>query len=619
MKYIEFHKISDIFFALCILATFLVPANADYAQSENMRISPQEIEKTLENVKTGSTTNKTFLRRAKVLEAWCILLVASGKESELRPIAPPESLSEIIHLKQNGKEAEAFNRLDHLYVNIEKLGIPQVENARPDLSFRDYNSPPHLTSPLTNPKYDVRDQKKSPVTANMSMDFLKVRGIFSSYIFGAISGPYFDPSGFNLAQNAGFKLITVFVDSTKPLPSDVNNPSQYDFALLDKQVEAILNIGAEPMVIFSPVRKPLNLENYSIYTQNVAKHLTQGWGNGHRWHIELFRFGNEPDNPEFWKDTQQNFFETYAAWAKTLKRVNPDFILVAPGLMQVRTNFKATSLNAWTTNFLEYCNTHMVPIDYFSFHAYSPMAYYFFYENSKLLKSELQKYPKLSPLYGIPRLANDEWQIKLGDLWSGSNSKQFNTVWAAAQNINALINMVEQGVQLSVPMTGTFNGGEKGCHDFLLVDCHGHGKPSFYAFKGFNWLYGTMQLSVSGTDHMNFAAIAGKNSNGVTIVFSNYDIVSYLAKYESSSGHSAWNEYYSIPLKGTPNIYNKFQIAINNLPWHSSQQVVYEHYLVDDTHNLARIESKSVPGNANLFFTGDIAAPSVHVIKLYLK
>ena len=612
------HKIS-IIFMICVSILLSIFIKVGYSDFENVAISHEEIEKTFENIKRESTTNKTFLRRVKVLDARCVLLATSGRAYEVIQIAPPGWIPAIMSLKQNGKENEAFLKLDNLYKEIGKLGIPKREEDKPILYPQDVSSA-DLTESLSSQKTSVKELKASLITANISIDYLNTLGTFSPYIFGAISGPYFDQSGFNLTQNAGFRLITVFIDSIKPLPIDVNNPSQYDFELLDKQVEAILNIGAEPMITFAPLRKPSDLKKYSIYIQNIVKHLTQGWGNGHRWNINIFRFGNEPDNTEYWKDTQQNFFETYAEWAKVLKGVNQNFILVAPGLMQVRVNFHLTSLNAWIINFLEYCNMNSIPVDYFSFHAYSPFPYHLFYENIILLESELQKFPKLSPLYGIPRLANDEWQIKVGDLWSGSKSKQFDTAWAAAHNINVLINMIEQGVQLSVPMTGTFNGGEKGCHDFLLVDCYSQGKPSFYAFKGFNWLYGTNRLSTSGTDHMNFAAMAGKSSNGVMIVFSNYDVVSYLAKYESLSHPVLWNEYnINISKRGIPNIYNKFSIRVDNLPWLSSQKVAYEHYLVDDTHKLTLVESKTVAGNKTLLFTGEMTAPCVHIIKAYMK
>lgn len=452
--------------------------------------------------------------------------------------------------------------------------------------------------------------------ALVTVDYLTEFGTFSPYLFGTIAAPYFNPAGYPLSQNAGFKLIQVGFDI--PVPLNPSDPSQYDFTMLDQQVSAVIGIGAEPMVVFSPSAKPANLSAYAVYVQNIAKHLTQGWGNGHYWTVKVFRFANEPDNVGFWTGTRQEFFDSYAAWAKALKAVNPAFILDAPALMQARGSAGPTSLNTWITDFLAYCQINGVPVDFFSVHAYSPVPYFAFYDDFRMVQAELKKYPTLSPLYGTPRLANDEWNTLVGDLWSGSYHPQFDTAWVAAHNINALINMIEQGLQLSIRYGGTFNGGAGGCHDFLLTDCNGQGKAVYYAFQGFNGLSNTVRLSTTGTDHMNFAAIAGKSANQVVVVLSNYDVKTYLNKYESANSPSwtFYNQYVSS--FGTPVVYNQFNLTLQNLPWNPSQQVIYERYLVDDQNKLSLVETRSVSGNSELSFTAGIAAPSVQVIKVHL-
>lgn len=487
------------------------------------------------------------------------------------------------------------------------------EKAHPDLCPQDCG-PQKLRNKTST------ETAPTPITANVTVDYSSAVRNFNPHIFGAIAAPYFEQSGFNLTKDIGSKLVLVFTDTEKPLPSNPDDPSQYDFKLLDKQIEAIINIGAEPIVTFAPLNKPADLDKYALYVQNIAKHLTQGWGNGHKWDVKVFRFGNEPDNAEFWKGSRQEFFKTYAAWAKVLKAVNPKFILVAPALMAVRYNNPVSeTLNPWINSFLEYCRINRVPLDYFSFHAYTPVIYYGFYDNPRLVQGELNKYPTLSPLFGAPRLANDEWNITLGDLWSGAYSRQFDSAWPAAHYINALINMIEHGLHLSVPMFGTFNGGQGGCHDFLLVDCKDKGKPAYYAIKGFNQLAETIRLSTTGTDHMNFAAISGKKTNEIILVLANYNITGYLDKYEQSNAH-AWTEYNTYVSKfGIPNIYDKFHIIVKNLPWVSSQRITYDRYLVDDKHNLELVESKTVSGDKTLSFRGEMTAPSVNVIKVYLK
>jgi hypothetical protein len=451
-------------------------------------------------------------------------------------------------------------------------------------------------------------------TRPVSVDYASAMGAFNPYVFGTLAGPYYDAAGYPLTQAAGFKMVEVGMNI--PVPADPNNPAQYDFSALDQQVSAVLGIGAEPLIWFAPSGMPADLTGYATYAQNVAKHLTQGWGSGHLWNVKAFRFGNEPDGPDgaFWSGTQQQFFDTYAAWARALKAVDASFVLDAPALASARTG--PTSLSTWVTGFLSYSQANGVPVDYFSIHAYSPVIYSTFYDNFRLVQAELQKYPTLSPLYGTPRLANDEWNTMVGDLWSGSYHAQFDTAWVAAHNIVALINMVEQGLQLSIRYGGTFNGGTGGCHDFLLTDCNGAGKPVYYAFKGFNQLAGTTRLSTTGTDHMNFAAMAGKSADQVTVVLSNYDVATYLNTYEPA-GSPSWALYnVFVSLFGAPAVYDSFSLNLTNLPWTAADSITYERYVVDDQQQLALVESQQMGGSSTLAFTKAMTAPSVQVVRL---
>ncbi|MBI3872688.1 MAG: hypothetical protein HY304_06400 [candidate division Zixibacteria bacterium] len=452
-------------------------------------------------------------------------------------------------------------------------------------------------------------------TRQVSVNYSNALGTFNPYIFGTVAGPYYDAAGYPLTQAAGFKLVEVGMNI--PVPANPNDPAQYDFSALDQQVSAVLGIEAEPMIVFSRSTKPPDLGIYATYAQNVAKHLTQGWGSGYFWNVSAFRFANEPDNAGFWTGTQTEFFQTYAAWALAMKAVSPAFILDAPALMNAHGTTGPNSLSTWVTGFLSYCQTNGVPVDYFSIHAYAPVPYFSFYDDFRLVQAELQKYPGLSPLYGAPRLANDEWNTLVGDLWSGSYHSQFDTAWVAAHNITALINMVEQGLQLSIRYGGTFNGGTGGCHDFPLTDCNGAGKPPYYAFKGFNRLSGGTRLFSTGTDHMNFAAMAGKGADEVTVVLSNYDVARYLNQYETA-GSPAWATYnVYVSLFGTPAVYDSFELALTNLPWTASDILTFQRYVVDDQQQLALVETRTLSGSNALTFTNAMPAPSVQVVRLY--
>lgn len=603
-------------------------------------IQPDEIAKTLEDVKQKPTTNETFDKRIKVIEAWIVLSIMAGDREELRQAVPPGVIQNIARLKTEGKENEALKMLDELFMSMEKIGLPKrlesaprqqdagqgrcgdgtcddFEKSNPNLCPQDCEAQKKASQPMTSALKPAK-----PITAKITIDYSNFLGTFSPYVFGATSDPKFNEAEYPRLKDVGFKMVDVIAPPMPLNSSDINNPSKYNFTIPDKQIETLINVGAIPMLWFPLEKKPSNLNDYATYVINVVRHFNQGWGNGYKWNVKVFRFGNEPDNPEFWKGSQQEWFEAYAAGAKALKKMDPNFILNTFGIMDFRvksgspSNWPTNSPSNWLINFLTYAKNNNVPVDYVSIHGYAPLPHYMFYENFKLLQEELNKYPTLSNLYGAPRPSNDEWDIMLGDLWSGSYGKQFDTAWAASLRINALVNMIEQGLQFSLAHTGASN---RDCHDFLLIDCKGNKKSSYYAFKGFNWLYGADRLSTTGTDHANFAAIAGRKDNVVIVVISNYDVEAYLNKYENK-GSYAWIEYDTyIKQFGQPKTYNKYNIALKNLPWTSSQQVVYERYLVDDTNNLALVETQAITGDKTLTFTEDITAPLVQVIKVYVK
>lgn len=448
-------------------------------------------------------------------------------------------------------------------------------------------------------------------TAELSLDYSQPSEEFSPYIFGTLASPFFDKNGYKLTKEAGFKMIEI--NMGVEMPTDVNDPSQYDFISLDKAVSEAVANSLEPLVWFNIGKKPDDLDKFAVFSANIAKHLTQGWANGYQWEVKAFRFGNEPDTKAFWTGTRNDFFETYAAWASAMKGVDGNFVLVAPGLVSAKLE---QGINSWFNEFLEYCKKNNVPVDMVSIHAYSPVVRTSFYDDFNEIGKELKKY-NISPLYGTPKLANDEWNLMVGDPWSGSYHKQFDNAWMAAHNISALISMVENGLALSVRYGGAFNNGKE-CHDFPLTDCKGLGKPVYYAFKGFNMLSGKKQLSVKGDDNMNMAAIAGKSENEIIIVVSNFDIKAYRDKYESKIKTSKFLYDHYVSKYGEPAIYDKFNIEINNLPW-DGQQIGYERYVVDDENKLGLKESQTISGDEKILLSENISAPSVQVIRLYKK
>jgi hypothetical protein len=522
----------------------------------------------------------------------------------------------------------------------------------------------------------AENQETSSMTANVTVDYSKNLGVFNPYLFG-IQGLRLsasDPS----VQTSGFKLIATHAPTFAPLSA--NGYESKALATMDKDIKEILKLKATPMLYFyqiaNPIRSGGDTERYSSSVQAIAKHLRDTWP-GQKF---VFFFGNEPDwevmtcagktaiSNIFWDGSRQDFFKAYAVWAKAIKSVDANFIVGGVGVAiptipllsdnapqkakdcKMDSNFSGTrgEVSRWITDFLDYAKFNKIPVDFFSFHEYSTLTRLKFYDEAGKLAEKLKRYENLSPLFGAPLLATNEWNMMLTDdvgiknlcfkdnQWNDSCVKQlesFKTAYKSAHSVVALINMIDQGLQINTIYTALYQNVpaksteetksdiDGSCRFFTLV-CANENRNIYYALKGFNWLAGTERLAVSGGDHANFAAIAGKTDKNIIIVLANYDYNGYnnnyppeeRAKLSQATEYSEYKKNY-----GELKVYNKYSLTLNNLPWSSSGKVTYERYVVDDNKNLELTETKTMPGDSTLTFTKNISAPSVEVVKVYVK
>ena len=476
--------------------------------------------------------------------------------------------------------------------------------------------------------------------AVVKIDCAKTRGELSPYVFGSMAGPGFDDRAATLLKDAGFKLVEVNVPFP-PRPAR-EGPAKFDLADLDRAVELIRKIGAEPLPILSPDRKPQDLDRFAEYVRAVAAHLQEKFGKTGG--VRVWRFSNEPDLDVFWHGTRLEWCETYAAWARALKEVDAQFLVGGFSFCAALREIKPgrgpgdpppdppTTLGPFAREALDSCRDNGVPVDWFSFHAYGPVTYDDFHLQAKVVAGELAKYPKLSPIFGTPRLANDEWNIKVGDAWSGEYDPVFDSVTVAAHNILSLIEMVEQGLWLSIRYGGTTNAPAKESgmperpgkirgdlsngHDFPLTDGKGQGKPGWFAFKGFNLLStAPVLLETEGGDHVNLGVCAGKSADvkTVVVVLSNYDVEGAVRDMLGPKPiKKMQRRMVARALEGTGakavTRYGKFSIAVEGL----GDKGRWERLAVDSRRKLEAVESGSWSGG-RVALEGAMECPSVQV------
>lgn len=471
---------------------------------------------------------------------------------------------------------------------------------------------------------------------NITVDYSSETGRINKNIYGILSNPDEHERKWKPIKEAGFKLIQVGVLTDDEIISRVNkNPNELKelpfIKLLDLYIQKIYEIDAEPMIWFLCQDRPIrDLKAFSLYTKYIIKHITEAFAGGGKWPVKIFRFGNEPDNPEYWKGTPEQYYEMFTVWAKTVKEMNPDFVIVGPSIVSAielgRGNINSSKVNRWTMDFLAYLEKHRCPLDFFTFHAYGPVIYDVFYKQTLTVSNELKKHSTLSPLYGIPKIGNDEWNVFVGDQWSGRYHREFDTVSLAAHNIAALIAMIEGGLELSIRYGGVDSPG----HDYVMINKDFRYKPVYYAFKGFNTLLlpTPIKLLTRGSNWLNSAALACKSEDGneITVAISSFDVDQYYEQYILKEGNSdplrreVESRFFKSALRTlnlqNPSKYKTFDLEILKLDWKESDKVEYKLFVTDEKSNFELRETKFINGGKKLFISESLETPSVQIINL---
>lgn len=105
---------------------------------------------------------------------------------------------------------------------------------------------------------------------------------------------------------------------------------------------------------------PASVQAWGDFIATFARHLIERYGAAEvrQWYFEVW---NEPNLPFFWAGTQAQYFELYQATALALKSVDPALKVGGP----------ATSAVSWIPQFLDFCATNNVPLDFVATHAYA--------------------------------------------------------------------------------------------------------------------------------------------------------------------------------------------------------------------------------------------------------
>ena len=382
---------------------------------------------------------------------------------------------------------------------------------------------------------------------------------------------------------SGNKSI-IFPDIT----ADPEKPGSYNFGPTDKVLAAIKATGAA--VYYRVGRSwgtntepPADFDKYASAVKHIAMHYNQGWANGFHYHIQYWEFWNEPDGA-FWASTPEQLYQLYEKTARALKSVDPTLKVGGVGLAD------PTHAGPFREGFLDYCATHKVPLDFYSWHTYArededP------YGSVRLAKSMRSLIDK----HGFPKAESilSEWNLSWD--FTAPEEKELHGEHNAAF-IGAVLSYL-QDAPLDAAMFYRGDAAWMG-----LFDLQGKYYKIAYTFKAMGAMLDTPQrLAVTGTDTVGFASLGGRSADGrmVQILISNYEIPANYKPKEMLKPGDLPPPPPSGPQQFNNIVYHDnvgYHLTVSNLPWGKSWFKV-KRYRISKTQDLELIEEKTSAGD----------------------
>jgi hypothetical protein len=387
---------------------------------------------------------------------------------------------------------------------------------------------------------------------------------------------------------------------------DTHLGENFNFGPTDKIIKAIKDMGAE--VFFrlgyswdGPNAPPEDFKKWANICKHIVMHYNDGWANGFHYNIKYWEIWNEPDVRKFWTGTPEQFYQLFEIVAKTLKAYDPSLMVGGPGGSR-------SPVPEYNDYFLAYLKNNDVPLDFFSWHGYSPLPGSLVrlaqrqrellnregFSSTKSIITEWRisgskgsslpkKRTQLRKLVGDTEANEIEW---IDNVFSKLNlrgrGRAFKHTINAPFIASCLINLQDTDVDIAIFYRGDY-------HPWGLFDVNsGYTKPA-YAFKAMNMMLSTpLRLATTGFDNYGYATMAGKSQDNkkVTILISNI--------FSSYTGYN---------------------LRVKNLPW-DSKPFIFERYVIDEKHNLSLVESGDFSEINSFTRSVSMKPPSVQLIIL---
>ncbi len=338
-------------------------------------------------------------------------------------------------------------------------------------------------------------------------------------------------------QELGFRYIRfhgLLHDDMRVYTEDKNGNPVLNWQYIDKLFDFLLSIGIRPFVEFSfmpanlasgtktifwwkaNVSKPKSYEKWDELITQLVLHWQERYGKEEvaKWYFEVW---NEPDLKGFFDGEQADYFELYRHTALAVKKVSASY----------RTGGPATSATKWISEFLQYCDSSRLPLDFISTHDYGTTSVL---DEVGTRKQKLKSNPDTIAI-NVQRVRRliDASPFRHAELhfteWNTSPSSRdpiHDTYQNAAYVLNTLKKAGDAAQSLSYwTFTDIFEEagpGQTPLHGgFGLLNLQGIKKPTYYAYRFMNEL-GNMLLKNSDAD----SYVCKDTGGNVQALFWNY-------------------------------------------------------------------------------------------------
>jgi xylan 1,4-beta-xylosidase len=307
----------------------------------------------------------------------------------------------------------------------------------------------------------------------------------------------------------------------------------YSFFNADQIMDFLLSIGMRPFIelSFMPqalasgsktvfrykanVTPPKNYKQWETFIQKLIHHWVERYGLDEvsQWFFETW---NEPNLKAFWTGTRQGYFKLYRHTVEAIKNVDAS----------LKVGGQATAQTAWIEEFLAYCESNHLPVDFVTTHYYPTDAF------SKDKTETDEKLANAPPdvmrqqAEKVREQARDlpiyftEWNIS-SDPRHSLHDEPFAAAYAAhiLMSLRGLVqgysfwtfsDIFEENYFPSIP----FHGG------FGLLNLHGIPKPVYRAFQLLHQL-GDKQIEIHGR-HETVEVWAIRKENKLTLLSINH-------------------------------------------------------------------------------------------------